>query len=813
MIRSSRSTRQWAAVATAAAVTAANLSPALLAQSTTMPATQKASQSTPRGAYSSDGHTSVILPPSTRKATEISLNFHDASVDEVLEHMSDVLGFEVVKDAPVDGRVTLLSKQPVSADEAVALLNTVLKGNGFTAIRMGRILKITSRDKAKHENLPVHYGAEPDDIPETDDLITQVIPVRSVDATKLKTDIQPLVNPDADLTSNGGSNTIILTDTSANIKRVVQIIANLDKKDALENGIRVKQLKYADATAAAKLITDIFKSPDQQNQQQFQGPGAFFRAFRGGGGGGGGGGGAGQAAEDKGRTGTVLASADTRTNTVVVSGPDDTLKVIDDVLTQIDSNPASDQTFFMYRVQNGQAVDIAATLNNLFGTSTSGSSSTSSNTRSGTSSNNRTSSSGSSGFGGSGSSGSSGFGGSGGGSSGFGGSGSSSSSSGSGAISRTGFNTGNSSSTSGSGRSSSNGRSGSGSSLSPDLQALTGEVLVVPDADTNSLLVATGTKYETQVRALIADLDRPVPQVLIKVLVAEVTHDSSDDLGLDFSVLNTRASGNGTSLISSLGNAAAQTANGGLAVSVVESNLTTTLHALATAGKLDVLSRPYILASDNQEANILVGQEVPFITDSRITDEGQQINTIQYRDIGIILDVTPHVNSEGLVILDVNPEISSQADQSVQIQAGVFAPVFNSRSASSRVGIKDGETIVIGGLMQDQKTQTVTKVPILGNLPLIGLLFSRNQVSKVKTELLIFLTPHVAQAPERLRPMSQDEINGLRLTPSAVGPGVFQEHIRGLQRGGPATQPSNDELPPPVQTHVGASPPAPTPGN
>jgi general secretion pathway protein D len=319
-------------------------------------------------------------------------------------------------------------------------------------------------------------------------------------------------------------------------------------------------------------------------------------------------------------------------------------------------------------------------------------------------------------------------------------------------------------------------------------------VLIVAEPDTNSLIVTTAAKYMDRVKLVIDELDRPVPQVLIKVLLAEVTHDNADDFGVDFSVLNTRANGNGQVYGVGNGNAAAA-ASGGLVVSYLEKNLNVTLHALATAGKLDVLSRPYILASDNQLASITVGQEVPFITDSRITDLGQTINTIQYQDIGIILNVTPHINNEGLVILDVAPEISQLTGDSVPITTNVNAPIFAKRSAQSRVGIRDGQTIVIGGMMQDMKTSTVNKVPILGNIPLIGPLFSRTQISKTKTELLIFLTPHVALQPDTLKPMSADEMRGTKLTTRAVEPGTFEEHMRGMERGGtdsgaiPSTQP------------------------
>ncbi len=736
---------------------------------------------------------SVVIPTQANRppTTRIGMNFKDAPVDSVLEHLSEAAGYVIVKESPVSGRVTIIAAQPVTPEEAVSLLNTVLKssGSGYTIARMGRTLKVLTVDAYKKANPPVRFGNNPDEIPETDDIVTQIVPVRSVDAVKLKADLTPLVGSGADLASNGGSNSIIITDTSANIHRVVEIIASLDKKDALENDIRVRQLKYADATATAKLISDIFKTPDQQSAQAFN-PAQFFRGFgggRGGGGGGfggggggfggGGGGGGGQqggnATEDKGHTGTILAEADTRTNTVVVTGPTDTLKIIDGVLDKLDANPAADQTFFLYKVKNGQAVDIQNTLNTLFG-STIGSSS--SNSTKSTASTNRLGSSGST-------SGSSGFGGSGGSS--FGSSSSSGFGSTSSTSNRTNTTGGNSNNNSGGNR----GGGGGGNSLTGVAAALNGQVEVVADTDTNQLLVATASKYEQQVRLLLDMLDRPVPQVLIKVLVAEVTHDRSDDLGADFSVLNLRASGQGQSYGSNFGNAAAESTSGGLAVAVLEQHVSATIHALATAGKLDVLSRPYILTSDNQEAYVLVGSEVPIITNSQVTELGAIVNTVKYQSIGISLDVTPHINPDGLVSMDISPQISSISDQSVTVSAGIASPVFNERQAESHVQIRDGETIVVGGLMQDQKTQTISKIPILGDIPILGIIFQRDQVTKTKTELLIFLSPHVALSPDVLQKMSADEMGGVTLTPNAVQPGTFDYHMKGMRRGGSATQP------------------------
>ncbi|HUB27052.1 MAG TPA: secretin N-terminal domain-containing protein, partial [Tepidisphaeraceae bacterium] len=317
-------------------------------------------------------------------AARFSFNFQNAPIDTVLDYLSTKAGFIVIKETPITGTVTVLSIPPVTPAEAVQLLNTVLKVNGYAAVQQGRILKIDSMANVKKEGIPVHFGADPEQIPDTDELITQVIPVKSVDAVKLRQDLTPLIDTDADVSSNGGSNTIIITDTSARIRRLVQIIYNLDKRDSLENGIRVRKLTYADATEAAKLILDIFKPEDQTQQGQNggnnnnQGPAQFFRNFGGAGGGGGGfggrggGGGGGQgggqganSGSEAGQTGHVEASSDSRTNTVVVTGPEDTLKVIDTMLDQLDTDPNAQQTFFLYRVKNGQAVDMQATLNSL----------------------------------------------------------------------------------------------------------------------------------------------------------------------------------------------------------------------------------------------------------------------------------------------------------------------------------------------------------------------------------------------------------------------------------------------------------------
>jgi general secretion pathway protein D len=144
-----------------------------------------------------------------------------------------------------------------------------------------------------------------------------------------------------------------------------------------------------------------------------------------------------------------------------------------------------------------------------------------------------------------------------------------------------------------------------------------------------------------------------------------------------------------------------------------------------------------------------------------------------------------------MVILDVTPEISQLTSQQVPISSTTFAPVIAKRSAESRIAVSDGQTIVIGGLMEDRKTSTVDKVPFLGDVPILSAVFNRTRITKTKTELLIFLTPHVAQRTDELGPMSDDERKGLKLTPGAVEQGTFDEHMEGMRRGqSPQTRPT-----------------------
>jgi general secretion pathway protein D len=688
----------------------------------------------------------LVEPPAPLATPDVPIlmNFRDATIDTVLDHLAEVAGLVIIKPAEVQGRITVINRQPMSVDEAVAVLDTVLRGKGYAAVRMNRTLKIVSVAQATKSAVPVRVGADPLKIALTDQVITQVVPIQNAEATQLLKDLGPVLSENAAATSNAGSNTIVITDTSANVNRIVQVISAMDQALTTASEVKVFPLQYARASDTAKLINDTFgegatrRSSDRSGRSRFP----FFDRGRG----------RENEAEQPGiRSDTpVTASADDRTNTVVVTASASMITVISGVIAELDANPVAQQGVFIYKVLHGNATNLQSVLSTLFGTNTT------SNSRNNTGS-----------------------------------------VPGSNANRSRGDNQSRFPEVSivGGGNTASNSNNdpraafreamarAAGNLSNESLEAasdLRGQVEVVADADTNSLLVMTAPTNFERVRQIISDLDHDVPQVLIKVLIAEVTHSDGVDVGAEFSVLDAPSN---SELFTDFGVDAAAAVSGGFAYRLVAGDVSATLRALEEVGKLEILSRPYILASDNQEASITVGSEVPFIRNTRITDNGDTINTIQYDDVGILLTVTPHINDSGLVTMDVAPEISAISGDTVPISETVDAPVIEKRSASTRVAIPTGKTIVIGGLMQDQKTATISKVPILGDIPLIGLLFQRQQNEKRKTELLIFLTPHIATDPDKLKAISEDEQRGTQIVPHAVQPGEFDRHLRGMQRG------------------------------
>jgi type II secretion system protein D len=310
----------------------------------------------------------------------------------------------------------------------------------------------------------------------------------------------------------------------------------------------------------------------------------------------------------------------------------------------------------------------------------------------------------------------------------------------------------------------------------------------------NTLLLSASPRYFKTLIEMVKELDQPPPQVLIQVLLAEVTLDNTTDLGVDWNYTNVK-DGKTYGVGQNLGVQAAINQFGGFSVTVTGGDLSFFLRALQSEGRMEVLSRPQILASDNQPADINVGQRVPFVTNSRISDSGSVFNTIQYEDVGIILRVVPRINPDGFVRLEVNPEISSLSSSSVTISEGVSVPIINNRSATTTVTVQDGHTIVIGGLITSRDDDRVSKVPVLGDIPLLGNVFRKTTKIRERTELLIILTPYVLRCPEEADAATEDQIDRLNLLRN-TDPEALKKTLYGPINGDQDVDPVREELSP-----------------
>jgi general secretion pathway protein D len=302
---------------------------------------------------------------------EIVLNFQGASLNDVLNYLSEAAGFVIVQEAPVSGTVNVMSRQPITPEEAVDLVNTVLIEKGFIAIRNGRILKIVKREGAQKRDLPVQTGSDPEKIPRNDGMVTQILPLRFGEAAKLVENLRPLLPDNATITANESSNSILMTDTQTNIRRMAEIIRAIDTSVASISTIHVYPLQFANAKELATVITQLFANNTSSSQNN-----PFSRGGRRGGGfpgfpgfpGAPGGGDAGGAAQSEARQANsrVIAVADDQSNSLIVSAPEDLIPSITDIVTKIDTSTTDVTSTRIFNLIHADAVETADIINSLY---------------------------------------------------------------------------------------------------------------------------------------------------------------------------------------------------------------------------------------------------------------------------------------------------------------------------------------------------------------------------------------------------------------------------------------------------------------
>jgi len=296
---------------------------------------------------------------------------------------------------------------------------------------------------------------------------------------------------------------------------------------------------------------------------------------------------------------------------------------------------------------------------------------------------------------------------------------------------------------------------------------LTGPTQVLADKATNSLIItATDQDYEI-LKAVIRKLDKKRSQVFVEAVVLEMRADKFRELGTDLgAVFGYTSRGRDVAAIGGFNQDPSDLLSIASIPGVVELgkvNFRAVLKALQSADDVNILSTPQILTSDGMKAEIVVAENIPFPGAQSQTTGGNVQTTIERKDVGVILRLTPKVLENDLVRLDVYQEISSVTETSQSVGNVVLGPTTNKRSANTTVVVRDGQTVVIGGLIRDNVVVTERKIPLLGDIPLLGWLFKVQSKRLEKTNLMIFLTPHIVKEQSDL-----DEIRLEKTTQAAV---------------------------------------------
>ena len=700
----------------------------------------------------------------------ITMNFQDVDISVLAKFISDITGKNFVVDEGVRGRVSIISPTKVTPEQAYSIFKSVLQIKGFATVDAGPVIRIIpSRDVRGAAELT--QSQTPAAQSSTDEYVTRLIKLRNADASALVSMVQPLISRDGLVAAFPETNTLIITDDEWNVQRLLQIIGTLDS-ERIQESVEVIPLRLAYADDLAPKIEQIMGGSGSSTASASAFRPGFQRPMQMYGGG---------QAESVAGTRPVKIIPDERTNSLIVLADPLQMKQIKALIAELDiHSPTASSHVHVYYLKYADSLEMVDVLNSLLGGSGAGPGALSPST--GRGSLGRSSGTGGSGFGG--------IGGMMGGASGSG----FNSMSGGGYGGGVGgsFGSGLGSGSMGGGRASGSlGGGGSGSLTAAGGPGSEFEqpVHVAADPATNSLVVSASPQDYSTLRKIISQLDVPRRQVYVQAVIVEVSVDRMRELGISFLASGTIAGntlgiahldyGNlanaltnplgATGLSLGLASGSMCTINSALSAAAAATTGTTTtttsvtvpcdialLTAIETDTHSNVLSAPTLLTADNEEATIVVGQNVPFLSSATATSalSGQIFNSVDRQNVGITLDVVPQITDGGYIKLDVYEEVSAVI---ASTENNPLGPTTTIRSASTTVLVQNHRTSVIGGLISDETDITNNGVPFLSNIPVLGNFFSDKQHSAQKTDLLVFLTPHVILNREDLRELSLDE--------------------------------------------------------
>ena len=663
----------------------------------------------------------------------VTLDFVNADIGAVIRAIGQFTGRTFIIDPRVKGTLTLVSERPVTRRQAYDELLSALRMQGFTLVESpepGGIARVVLEADAKLQGSRVVAPAAV--APAGDQVVTQVFRLQYASASNLVPVLRPIIAPNNTITAYPADNSLVITDYAANLRRLAQIIEAIDTPASAR--IAVLPLQHAIASDLAALLDKIL------NPASHNGPAA-----------------------DPGQR--VLVKADPRTNSLIVQTASPArLQQVKTLVARFDMADTTPGNIHVVYLRNAQAVKLAPLLRAILSSDPTFLQKASAGTG--------LSPGGS--FSGNGASGGSAFGGSSMGTNSLTGSSSGGASSG-------GGSTGGGGSSGGGG-----GESSGGSGAGGPHSALAG--LIQADPATNSLIVSAPDALYRNIRVIIDRLDERPAQVLIESLVVQLSGDTAAQFGIQWQSLHglsssstaviggTNFGGIGQNIIAGAQNLTSL--GQGLNIGVVRgtvnipgvgqvTNMGMLASALESIANANILSRPNILTLDNEEGKFLVGQNIGLLTGSYAstgigtTTAGAGVlpfNTYERQDVGLQLRVKPQVSAGGRVRLSIYIEDSSV----VAATAASGNPTLNKSSFETSVIVDSGSFVVISGMIQDQATENLYKVPVLGDIPYLGALFRYDSRERIKTQTLVFLRPTVLRTDAESSAVALDRYDYIR---------------------------------------------------
>jgi general secretion pathway protein D len=649
---------------------------------------------------------------------KVALNFVGADIDSVVSAIGQYTNTTFILDPRVRGTINLVSDGPVTRDQAMRLLTSSLRLQGYVIVPGDGFSKVVPEADAKLQ------AASSTSRLRGDQIATQIFRLNYESAANLVPMLRPLISPNNTISANPGNNTLIVTDYGDNLRRVGRIIASLDLPVASEP--EVIPIRYAMAVDIAVMINRLME------------PVATVAAS--------GAGGSGGAMTGGGEGGRFIALADPRTNSVILRAPSVArANLAKSLIAKLDLPTAQAGNVHVVPLRNAEAIELAKTLravalaNNVdaqAATETQAAPQQPAGAQAQAASSNT-----------------------------LGSSGTVAPNDNSTLMNNAPLN----------------------STPKQTLPAGGPAGFIQADASTNSLIITASEPVYRNLRTVIDQLDARRAQVFVESLIVEVTSDKAAEFGFQWAGLSGDANsrtrvggltgfttpGGGNNLVTQLvnnANGAKVTAPGnGLTLGVIRQaasgriSLGMIARALQTDADTNILSMPNLITLDNEEARIIVGQNVPFITGQYTTQASggssgvNPFQTIERKDVGLSLRIKPQVSEGGTVRMQIYQETSS-----VLPTTNASDIITNKRSIETNVLVNDGEIVVLGGLLEDSVSDTEEKVPGLGDIPIVGNLFKYRNRSRSKTNLMIFLRPTIIRTNERSVNVAGDRYDLMR---------------------------------------------------